>query len=625
MHGSVNPSPEMFWGHQFVLAPRSETAYISHRAGLNGLTAFFDGTMPKSYLSVLLFLALLILIPDRPRGADQVPVSGASAAILGAQSTGLSGWSTALTGDPFTLRYNPAGLAHVNRWQAMADFSYLSGKVQGGLGGLALPLQLGADYPGAVGVTAGGVQVARWPVPGLDHGYADQSLWWCQVGYGVAVTKRLSAGVGGKLLWRQITDSNDYLAAYDIGGQYELGANLTLAATATSLAADSWEYMGQDITPPSVWTLGLALNRYRLNDVSDLTATVGLSQHEGDDLTGHLGLQVGYDLREKLRLALRGGVNREGLAAGAGITTSLVEVNYAVSRLPEHDYFDRYAHTLSMSVDFGEVLGRILKSPEVAIAQDRRMQYVQFKASADQAMDEHDYTQAHEDYLKAQAFADSVSQVDSLNRAIGKVRVDMLRQELLEDQELWTQYQDSLDAHDVRWRDSLAVLTATTEARATQLADERDRQRAADYMDDAGELLKQGRYFDALGKLTYVQEIDSGNTQAAGMQELVRSEIRRVLADEMRVQTPQDLLIELDSMFMELLGVDQHVADSVAEAWYQQGINLSRQGRYQQAIEYWERVRKARPQHPTVAEDIATARRRLEGQLQRQEDTTSTP
>jgi outer membrane protein assembly factor BamD (BamD/ComL family) len=48
--------------------------------------------------------------------------------------------------------------------------------------------------------------------------------------------------------------------------------------------------------------------------------------------------------------------------------------------------------------------------------------------------------------------------------------------------------------------------------------------------------------------------------------------------------------------------------------WYQQGITFNRSGEYQKAIDVWQKVYQARPNHPSVVEDIDAARRRLEAE-----------
>lgn len=258
----------------------------------------------------------------------------------GGRAPGLGGALVAAVDDPSAVFWNPAGLARVRRWQAVAALQPLS--LDRTQSSVAAALNVRGDL-------AFGVTWVHASVDGLEGragsgartgSMEDAENAFC-VGLARTVGKRLAVGASMTVLDQRLTmpsqlgwpDATASGHGFSLGAQLRLGARATVGAAARNLGANlEWQVrrgLQQASTTedplPRVLVVGAA---YEVLPGLLLTADL---QRDGRD---HAGL--GAEWQATPLLTLRGGVSRLGagavLAAGLSVRpmrSQAVQFHYA--------------------------------------------------------------------------------------------------------------------------------------------------------------------------------------------------------------------------------------------------------------------------------------------------------
>jgi tetratricopeptide (TPR) repeat protein len=564
---------------------------------------------------------LFIVVLVGAAAADAVATEGAYTATavysgFGARAKAMGGEITSLTDESHLWLYNPAGVLGFDTWRLAGDFTWLDESVQGGFASITSPVL--RDRVGfALG---GGGAMATGLVGSLDPPVVySQSQYFGRAASGVDLGRGFFGGAAVDVSRRRYHDETVYGTSMDLGMLYHIDQYWSLGAAWRGLTLDEMQYADRKVGPSWTWNAGGSLNRYPLAELTSLSARLGVAQVEDDDTQLHLGLEIARTVAVSTKISLRFGYNGEGAAVGAGLRWRWISADYAFTRLPASDYFEDYGHTVSVSMSPLTAMRALLRRDEAALEDYRNKQFRQHLQEGQRQMDRQNYVAARESFLQAEAFAVSEEQRRQALQALSNIGRQLTLQRERQDSLLISRARDSIAAIEQRWRERVAELQADYEqglARTERRVIEETVER---YRSEIPSLIEEDRYHDALGRITFVLDHRPDDSATLAWREEVRREIA-AMVKRPQPESPEQLLEELDSIFRDRLGIDETVGDSLVDVWYQQGINYSREGEYRKAIEQWRKVLQARPEHPTVRQDIEVARRRLEA---RSEDTSN--
>lgn len=259
---------------------------------------------------------------------------------------------TAAPGDIWSLTYNPAGLANVERlklgvsqieWFEDTSFSYLGVGLPRGDGGLAL----GLAY-----FDLGGVDVLDVDGTNLNQS-AEAYNFGFVGGYGFTMPNicDMSVGVSGHLIQGNFDDETATAIGVNLGvlyammdGQVNLGASVRNLGTKFQFADDEDEQ-----TMTFAGGISYATMPEQIPNV-DLLFGADLLMPKNRDMAFALGGEVWvYDMLA-LRAGYKTGVEMGNLSYGAGFRYSDFQLDYTYT---DHEDFDA-THRISLTMAFGE-------------------------------------------------------------------------------------------------------------------------------------------------------------------------------------------------------------------------------------------------------------------------------
>jgi tetratricopeptide (TPR) repeat protein len=368
--------------------------------------------------------------------------------------------------------------------------------------------------------------------------------------------------------------------------------------------------------------------------------------------------RVGGEMRPAEPLALRAGFNSDGPTFGVGVKYRRLRFDYAFLSASELVS----EHRFGLSIDIGKPveLQRRIRDEQlnyevsVALAKERESQRERLSAEADRHLQSGDWEGAARRLAQLRflfpenpAYKERLDDVTAKRDSVVAVRVqearaaaagvereavllDMMQRQMMDRQ--WQAALATCDVLETVTLDSAAVRAHKSSARDSLEAGIR---RAVDQADTA---LREGRAALAAGWARVALLYDSTQpaatdllhraerlgqmqrTEAALLQADAGSDTARVLA---RVQD----LLQLDSEHplahrylnayapsesQPATSIDELMQDSEAWGWYTQGFVEFRQGRYERAIESWEKVAARYPGNEATRKNLEQARLRLQ-------------
>lgn len=258
---------------------------------------------------------------------------------VGARALGMGGAFVALSDDATAIYWNPAGIAQLESGELATMYTN-----QFGLGAhysfLAYGQPWGAEKGWAIGIV--NLSLAQIPITDLDeHGrpvvirYTGSSETALLLAYGQALF-RSSLGITVKGIRQTLADESSLGFGIDLGAKVPLFKALSLGAILRT-GFVNWS-TGEKVVFPAQAVLGLA---YRPIPKLSLGFDIGLQTSRR--LEVHLGTE--YWLVPQL--ALRLGVDRGNLTAGAGFSIRQFKLDYAIM---SHDL--GLSHRLSFGMEF---------------------------------------------------------------------------------------------------------------------------------------------------------------------------------------------------------------------------------------------------------------------------------
>lgn len=311
----------------------------------------------RTLLPALLLPALLCATPryeaDTLRPAIGVAEIGrGNRGLLLARGPAAAWWNPALlTGD----QPNRVALQHNEEFGGLLtqDFIGLSGAWRGMRGAAFVSRASVGDIP-LSSTLEGGTSLEQGGRPVVSD-RVDTADWILGLSLARPITARLDGGATVKLFWRDLADRSAQGLGLDLGLRYRLDHGLELGAHLRDVPATLvlWDDGQSDTVWPEV-ALGAAWTRPL--GFAGLTLRSELGVHtdlEGPtaDASGefrNLWLDGGLELELPGRLALRGGIAENRLAAGAGLGLGRLAVEYAFR---PHEDLDN-SHLVSASLRF---------------------------------------------------------------------------------------------------------------------------------------------------------------------------------------------------------------------------------------------------------------------------------
>ncbi|HOP06892.1 MAG TPA: tetratricopeptide repeat protein [candidate division Zixibacteria bacterium] len=594
---------------------------------------------------------------------------------FGARAIALGGAFSSITGDPASSFYNPAGLGSIDKVWFSGDFSYFSrytnseggfiaGRfIPGSRTVLALAVQRVQDRKN---ILESGRQVSVY----------DDSKLQVQLSAAHEFPTGYALGSTIKLNRRLIDGETEYGVTMDLGARYQFDQHWAIGlATCDVISFDDIE--SEDNIASPVWRLAVGASYKNVSVAPRLGLLVSADLLMVDDDTEDdgrlvLGVESDYRLWRGYDVKLRGGYNGEGVTAGGGLGTNWWSVDYAVARNQDDMGYDDYRHTVSVKIQPLKLIPKTGPNPDSVLAEYRREQYRDLIANGKVYMKTGEYREAQKAFDRAVLFAEPGRGTEAVDGS--KAASDSL--EALAEKDIHNRFQDEmaqlrreLNEEFKKQQDSLA---GTSDVIVDSLRKELDLtlvmagDQIQGYYGVADGIFRDRQYTSAEKIIDRMDEniqayIHVAPASRERMQELSwkLQELRKTIANRRNmdrdmtiksaVQAEQmDSLVTaiesynrallLDSTYQAALEgrrrVVQRIAnlvtqwrsgqagkdsatpqtDAAIQLLYQEGLNYYRNGEYQKAIDTWEKVLRADPSHPSVAEDIATAKSRLESE-----------
>lgn len=197
-------------------------------------------------------LFLLIIIFAGTALAQYSNLGSAGAQFLqipiGAKPVAMGGAFIGLADDASAFFWNPAGLAHVNNWDA--HFSYHKWFDLFDISAVSVAYNLediGVFTVGLVSVTSEKMEITTESQPNGTGGYFDASDNLFGVSFSRKLTEMFSVGITAKYVYQRIWNEVADGFAFDVGTQYNLGMNNLIIAMSFSNFGPDMKFEGPDL------------------------------------------------------------------------------------------------------------------------------------------------------------------------------------------------------------------------------------------------------------------------------------------------------------------------------------------------------------------------------------------
>lgn len=317
--------------------------------------------------TMILFLSLLLCSPVFAQSVSKVGTTAAPFLNIdvGARAVAMGGAFTTLSDDASAVYWNPAGLARLDRAEAMFNHTKWLADINFNFAAIVLPLQ----HFGTIGASATFLTMDDMEITTTDHPMGNGELFSVgsysfALSYANNLTDRFSIGGSVKYVRENIHHCSANGIALDIGTLFETQFNGLMVGMSISNYGTKMKMSGLDLLVPADYDPSIegnndALNAYFQTDGFDmpLMFRVGLgidllkgagnsnlfmavdALHPNDDVES---LNVGAEYIFNQMVALRAGYrslfgsddSEEGLTLGGGIKYRIIgfteiRLNYA--------------------------------------------------------------------------------------------------------------------------------------------------------------------------------------------------------------------------------------------------------------------------------------------------------
>lgn len=567
----------------------------------------------------------------------------------GARAMGMGNGYVALANDATAVYYNPAALPLLTSQQVSFLHAFLFEGTAYDVISYAYPISNRHAF-GLAGMRVGTNDIGRRDAIG-DIGTFGASQLQILLSYGRQVTNRASGGISLKLAHQSIDDMSAYGYGLDLAGHCQVSPRLRAGILLQDLIGARLKLDREKEQTPFTLRGGLAYQV--LLDNSPFSGNVTLDMEKPEHR--HVKLRSGLEISHTSGVSLRGGFDRDNVAMGLGVQYRQLAFDYAykfINRLTD-------SHRFSLTLNFGATRSEI-ESRRAAQASESGRQYLSESRKQsllrELELAERYYSVGKLDsslaaYYRAEAFADdkahiaqriteisallarkhreeaSRSLIDTTGRSamdlIGQIHRLYGRRAYLAARDLSSVTRrfdpssaalDSLDKLISRAIDSIVADNMTKAESASSREDyisAYDAYNTVLLYQPTNKAAQDGSE-QAEKSINVVQHLSLG-LKYFNEEKYISSqrEFRMALQLDPDNQIAAEFMGRIDERVKESTSLEDLQKDPIIWQSYLNGLEAFRQGDYQGAIKYWERVLEVYPNNRNTLENITQARLRL--------------
>jgi len=285
-----------------------------------------------SLLKLVWSIVLVILLSSAASGAsipDKAGTSGLSFLKLGigARPTGMGEAFTAISGDIFSLYWNPAGVArHTgtefafmhNQWfqDVSLEYAAFCFGYKKNVFGLSLTLSQVANLERREGPTEN-------PISYFDEHDMSLGFSWAR-----KINDKLDLGISTKFLYEKIDFSSATGLGFDLGGIYRLRSNIQIGGAILNLGSKI-KFEQESFNLPARYKIGAAYLGHEKYFNGDFILSMDLVKPNDNDLKVHLGGEYTYKEKFTLRSGYQIGYDDRNISLGLGLKIKKYAIDYA--------------------------------------------------------------------------------------------------------------------------------------------------------------------------------------------------------------------------------------------------------------------------------------------------------
>lgn len=290
--------------------------------------------MKKIFLSRrwLWLVILIVALCSTTFGAsipDNAGTSGLSFLKLGigARPAGMGEAFTSISGDIFSLYWNPAGVArHTgaefafmhNQWfqDVSLEYAAFCFGYKKNVFGLSLTLSQVANLERREGPTEN-------PISYFDEHDLSLGFSWSR-----KINDKLDLGISTKFLYEKIDFSSATGLGFDLGGIYRIRSNIQLGGAILNLGS-KMKFEQESFNLPTSYKIGAAYLGHEKHFNGDFILSMDLVKPNDNDLKVNLGGEYTYKEKFTLRSGYQIGYDDKNISLGLGLKIKKYAIDYA--------------------------------------------------------------------------------------------------------------------------------------------------------------------------------------------------------------------------------------------------------------------------------------------------------
>ncbi|MEE8577839.1 MAG: PorV/PorQ family protein, partial [candidate division Zixibacteria bacterium] len=298
------------------------------------------------FTATILFFVMILIQPVA--ASEDAGLESPFSLGAGARALGMGSAYTAITNDPSTIYYNPAGLALLEYQKFSGMHATLFEGTKYDFVGWAYPTSPD-DGIGVAIMRIGTGDIVRqsdWQAVGTFDYSSTQVL----LSYGRAFGPGLSAGLSVKALNQSLSGYSDWAVGADAGMVVGLTSRLDLAVAVRDIIEPTLKLKSSKEEIPRSFAAGLALSDIQLFSNIALNTAVDLVKQADRKLQAHAGAEFLF----AEVAAIRSGFDKDNFAFGAGVKIKAIQIDYAYRLMDYVDDSHRFSVTFSLGQGRGE-------------------------------------------------------------------------------------------------------------------------------------------------------------------------------------------------------------------------------------------------------------------------------
>ena len=284
-------------------------------------------------LVILFLLVFMVIMFNSITFSSSIPDKAGTSGLsflklgIGARPTGMGEAFTSISGDIFSLYWNPAGVArHTgtefafmhNQWfqDVSLEYAALAFSYKKNVFGLSLTLSQVANLERREGPTEN-------PISYFDEHDLSLGFSWSR-----KINDKLDLGISTKFLYEKIDFSSATGLGFDLGGIYWLRSNIQIGGAILNLGPKmKFEQEGFDL--PARYKVGAAYLGHEKYFNGGFILSLDLVKPNDNDLKVHLGGEYTYKEKFTLRSGYQIGYDDRNISLGLGLKIKKYAIDYA--------------------------------------------------------------------------------------------------------------------------------------------------------------------------------------------------------------------------------------------------------------------------------------------------------